>query len=168
MKILDGESWTRQGITFLWSAQRLQPMFNPPELWSLARFVRSCTGPEAPLPSNAGRAVVVAGLDSMIDALGTHATDWVSTEFKHALQQFGRQGMSERAVIFWLANGSNRIAASAIDDTYALIQQPAGSVPFRALLSGAQDGLRRLVKPNTKETDAVGDNWHGLHVRGMS
>ena len=68
---LHDDIWTRRGISLLWEAESLAQVCTPQEVVSLRRFLQlnSLGWPEDQLPLVDDRVLVVAGLESAIDAL---------------------------------------------------------------------------------------------------
>jgi hypothetical protein len=166
MTLHSADTWTRRGVTLLWQAECLKKVCQPAEVVSVRRWMNWV--PSDPLPSNKGQALVVAGLDAVLDALGPAADDWLRGVFKPAERQFRENTVGERALVFWLPDGRARIQASATEERYHLKLHPEGRVALQSVFGGAEKDLERIVATGTKAADADGSGWHGLYLRRNS
>lgn len=166
MKLHQGDFWTRRGLTLLWQPTLLSQVCQPREVVSMRQWLQWPN--DAALPSNKGRALVVAGLDAVLDTLGDTADDWLKTEFKQAERRFQDATSTELALVFWLPDGLHRIKASMTDDRYQLALRPEGLVALQSIFGGAEKDLERIVAPGTKPADTEGNAWHGLYLRRNS
>ena len=77
---LEDDIWTRRGISILWDAEMLSRLCQPKQVVSVRHFLQfhSAGWPEGDLPLVNDNVLVVAGLESCIDALPPEeAVDWL-------------------------------------------------------------------------------------------
>ena len=151
---LSDDIWTRRGITLLWDAETLSGFCPAERVVSLRRFlVLHRTGwPEDELALVGDTALVVAGLESCLDALPPQeAETWLEQTVYRAVVSFQREvadGGNQAALVLWFAD-PKRIVHEVADDTYAW--QCDGDhrgqriALGRCLFNGAQHDLRRIV-----------------------
>jgi len=103
------DTWTRRGISVLWDADQLDQLCKPGEVVSVRQFLQlhDAGWPDDGLPLVNDRTLVVAGIESCIDALNPdEAVEWLVTTFYEALLGFQREvaaGGTEAALVLWLA-----------------------------------------------------------------
>jgi hypothetical protein len=163
--------WTRRGISILWDAEQLAALCQPKEVVSLRRFLQlhSNGWPEAELSLvNNDRVLVVAGLETCIDALPPDdACNWLERTIYQALVSFQREvahGAEEAALILWFVD-HRRLVYQTSDDTYYWhcgTEYKGQQIPLsRCLFNGAQHDLRQI------HAHPVGDkkteHWVGLY-----
>jgi hypothetical protein len=165
---LNDDIWTRRGISILWDADHLARVCSPKEVVSVRQFLRlhASGWPESELSLVNDKALVVAGLESCIDALPpAEAEEWLEKTVYSAIISYQREvsdGGSQAALIFWFAD-HRRLTFEASDNTYSWHcgtefrgQQVALS---RCLFNGAQHDLRQIHVLNDKKAEV----WIGLY-----
>lgn len=160
--------WTRRGITLLWDADALAGVCSPHQVVSLRRFLYldAIGWPEEKMPLINDRALVVAGLENALDAIGPdEGPEWVRQVVYRALISFQSDvadGGNGAAIILWFTDGS-RFQYKASDDSYewkCLAGQNTQMLPLgRCLFNGAQKDLQEVF---VKGANAQ-DKWVGLY-----
>lgn len=141
--------WKRRGISVLWDGETLTQLGAASHIISLRRFFElyEAGWPEEQIPFINDDAVMVAGLDVVIDSLAPdEAIDWIEQQVYSKIQSF-QSSIDQCALIFWMAD-KNRWKENAPENSYdwwlggQYIQQtfPIG----RCIWNGAQNGVRRI------------------------
>ena len=168
-QILSDDIWMRRGISLLWDAKSLANVCMVKHVVSLRQFlILHETGwPEAayvPLLVNDGKALLVAGLESAIDALPpTEACEWLEQMVYKALVSFQREvadGGGQAAIILWLTE-HKRLTYQTSDDTYYWIcgtEYKGQKIPLsRCLFVGAQQDLQPIhVRDDKNNQQCIG------------
>jgi hypothetical protein len=164
---LQDDIWTRRGISLLWDAESLANVCTPQQVVSLRRFLQlhSLGWPEDQLPLVNDEVLIVAGLESAIDALPPEqASDWLEQVVYKAIVSYQREvagGGSQAALVFWIAE-NRRLTYQTSDDTYYWhcgTEYKGQQIPVsRCLFNGAQNDLQRLHVVDGKKTE----HWIGL------
>jgi hypothetical protein len=168
--LIQDDLWTRRGISILWDAERLAALCQPAQVISLRQFLQlhAKGWPEAELPLVNDNALVVAGLETCIDALPPDdACQWLEKTVYQALLSYQREvahGGEEAALILWFVD-HQRLVYQTGDDTYYWhcgTEYKGRQIPLsRCLFNGAQQDLReiRVRLVGDKKADA----WVGLY-----
>jgi hypothetical protein len=148
-EVLRDDVWKRRGISVLWDGETLTQLDAAPRVISLRRFFElyEAGWPEEDIPFINDDAVMVAGLDVMIDSLEPdEAIDWIEQQVYSKIQNF-QSSLDQCALIFWMAdkgrwkeNVSENsydwwLSGKYKDDTF-----PIG----RCIWNGAQNDVRRI------------------------
>jgi hypothetical protein len=169
---LADDIWLRRGISLLWDAQALAAFCTPGQVVSLRQFLRLHTAgwPEAEYESflvNNGRTLVVAGLESAIDALPPEEAEvWLCEVVYKAMVEFQKViGSTEGCLILWIAD-HKRLDYHTSDDTHYWHcgTKYKDQIPLtRCLFNGAQ-GDRQLIRGG----DGKADQGIGLYIQRIS
>ncbi len=161
------DSWTRRGISILWDAEALSRLCKPKAVVSLRRFLQlhAANWPEHDLPLVNDKALVVAGLESSIDALTPEdATEWLERTVYAAIVSYQREvadGGGQAALVFWLAERT-RLDYHTSENSYFLhccTEYKGQQISLsRCLFNGAEHDLRRIHVVGDKKTE----HWVGL------
>lgn len=109
--------WQRRGTSWIWDEEARNQVCSAIEVWSLRQFLVTVGKWPNDLPSNDNRALVVAGLDGVLDLLAPEdAESWLGDVFKASILSFQDEYAGEAALIFWLPLGHNRIKVQAASD----------------------------------------------------
>ena len=145
--------WMRRGISLLWDAESLAAVCAPAQVVSLRRFLllHARGWPDADLPLVEEARLVVAGLESAIDALTPDdAVAWVEQAVYPAIVSYQESvagGGTEAALVLWVAD-PRRLDYRTSEDTHYWhcgTEYRGRQIPLsRCLFNGAQDGLRRI------------------------
>ena len=164
---LQDDIWTRRGISLLWDADSLAEVCTPQQVVSLRRFLylNSLGWPDDQLPLVNDEVLVVAGLESAIDALSPeHASEWLEEVVYKAIVSYQREvagGGGQAALVFWITE-NRRLAYQISDDTYYWhcgTEYKGQTIPVsRCLFNGVQSGLQRIHVGDGKSPD----HWIGL------
>ncbi len=166
-------SWAKHGLSLVWNAEALGSVAGPDAAWTMRQLLtRSRAWPTA-LPSSNDKAVVVAGLDSCLDAFGPDAAEaWIQRELVPVILSFQEEYDGEAALIFWLPEALRRLTHSSADGSYSWRWVGQGSAePLalgRCLWAGAEADARRIVVPGKGKVDPTGPGWIGLHLLRLS
>jgi len=163
--LLSDDIWMRRGISMLWDAEALAAICTPRQVISLRQFLLlyKADWPEAELSLVNDTRLVVAGLESAIDALPPdEAVIWLERIIYPAIISFQENvagGGTEASLIFWIAD-HKRLDYHTSDDTHYWhcgTEYKGQQVPLsRCLFNGAQDGLRRIQVGGKKTELGVG------------
>lgn len=121
--LINFDLWTRQGITVLWDGDQLNNLCEAKDVISLRRFLDlyKAGWPDDDLPLINDKALVVAGLESCIDALNPNdAVEWLSDVIYQAIisyQQEVADGGNQAALILWIAE-QRRLQYQTSDDVW--------------------------------------------------
>lgn len=163
---LHDDIWTRRGISLLWDADSLAEVCTPQQVVSLRRFLQlnSLGWPEDQVPLVDDRVLVVAGLESAIDALPPEqACDWLEQIVYKAIVSFEREvsKATEAALILWFSDGK-RLEYSTSDDTYfwhCATEFRGQRIPLsRCVFNGGHSDARRIHANDTSKIE----HWIGL------
>ena len=164
---LEDDSWTRRGISILWDADCLNQLCQPQQVVSLRRLLQlhAAGWPEADLPLVNDTTLVVAGLESCVDALPPdEAEQWLEHVIYPVIISYQREvadGGNQAALIFWLVEYA-RLAYRTSDDAYywhCSGEYKQQQIPLsHCLFNGAQHDLRRIHVPGDKKAA----QWVGL------
>ncbi len=164
MKVLRNNAWTRRGCSLLWDPGALSSFAEPSEVLSLRQFFAMARAWPDDLPSNEGRALVVAGLEGCLDALTpADAEEWVERQLKQRVFAFQDEYQGDAALVFWLPGGRKRISQALASGDY--LWSGHGDARFaigRLLWAGAQSDAERIVI-GPIDADADGDAWCGMY-----
>jgi hypothetical protein len=162
---LNDDIWMRRGISLLWDAETLATVCTPRQVVSLRQFLllHAAGWPEAELPLVSEVRLVVAGLESAIDALAPdEAVAWLERTVYPAIVSYQENvagGGTEASLILWVAD-HRRLDYHTSDDTHYWhcgTEYKGQLLPLsRCLFNGAQDGLRRIQAGAKKSEAGVG------------
>lgn len=157
--------WKRRGISVLWDGDTLSQFNAASKIISLRRFFElyEAGWPEVNVPFINDSAVMVAGLDVMIDALTPdEVVDWVEQQVYTKIQSF-QSSVDNCALIFWMAEKSRWLENASensynwwLSGNYRQQNFPIG----RCIWNGAQNGVKRIESPQGK--------WLGLYHQRIS
>jgi hypothetical protein len=163
---LSDDIWMRRGISLLWCPEALSHVCTPQQVVSLRQFLvlhaAGWSGVDAVMVQN-GKCLVVAGLESAIDALPpAEAQTWLEQTVYPAIVSYQEEvagGGGEASLIFWIAD-LKRLDYRTSDDTHYWhcgTEYKGQQLPLsRCLFNGAQDGLRRIHPTGDKSEHGVG------------
>lgn len=162
---LNDDIWMRRGISLLWDAETLATVCTPRQVVSLRQFLllHAAGWPEAELPLVNEVRLVVAGLESAIDALAPdEAVAWLERTVYPAIVSYQENvagGGTEASLILWVAD-HRRLDYHTSDDTHYWhcgTEYKGQLLPLsRCLFNGAQDGLRRIQAGGKKSEVGAG------------
>lgn len=168
--LIQDDLWTRRGISILWDADFLSKICTPQQVVSLRQFfqLHAAGWPEGELPWVNDRAIVVAGLESCIDALPPdEAVAWLQRTVYQTLVSFQREvcgGGDQAALILWFVD-HRRLVYQTSDDSYYWhcgTEYKGQTIPLsRCLFNGAEHDLQRIhaYSGGDKKTE----QWIGLY-----
>ena len=159
--------WTRRGISLLWDADALAKVCVPKQVVSVRQFLQLHTAgwPEERLALANDKALVVAGLESAIDALNPdEACHWLETAIYPAIVSYQEKvagGGTEASLVFWIVQ-HNRLDHRSGEDTHywhCAGEYKEQQIPLSVcLFNGAQSDLRRIHLIDERKTE----QWVGL------
>ena len=163
---LENDTWTRRGISLLWDSESLAQLCQADQVLSVRDFLQyhNANWPDD-MPFVNDRALVVAGLETCIDALPPdHSTQWLEQSVYPAIISFQREvadGGSQAALIFWFVE-QKRIEYRTSEDAYFWHcggEYKQQQIPLsHCLFNGAQRDLSRIVVPSQGKAE----HWIGL------
>ncbi len=171
--MLSDDIWMRRGISLLWDAESLAAVCTPKQVVSLRQFLalHAAGWREAeyePLMVNDGKTLVVAGLESAIDALPPDEAEvWLCEVVYQAMAGFQKAlGSTEAALVLWIAD-AKRLDYHTSDDTHYWhcgTEYKGKQIPLsRCLFNGAQSD-RQSIRGGTKKPEA----GVGLYLQRIS
>lgn len=168
MMTLTSNHWTRRGVSLVFEAHASAFMptackFLPIDAW--------LADAEAPPPSNAGRTLVVTGLDAHLEALPPQdREDWLRTMLVVAVSRFRNTHERQGALIFSVHNGRARFRIDEFGKTATWILNGADSQISveRSLFGDEPCCLARIIDPQAEDLCADGPAWIGLHLMSPS
>lgn len=172
-KPLTDRSWTKRGLSLVWNAEELGSVAGAETAWSMRQLLMYSRAWPSELPSSNGKAVVVAGLDSCLDAFGPDAAEeWIRREVVPMMLSFQEEYHGEAALVFWLPDGLKRLTHPSSEDRYGWrwVAHPEVE-PLalgRSLWAGAEADSRRIVTPVNGKVDPTGAGWVGLYLLRLS
>lgn len=120
MKTLLDTVWQRRGTTWLWDEAGLPLLGQAARAWSLRQLLRMASnGGQWPdeLPGKDDKVVVVAGLDTALDALlPADAEAWLGDVLKPTVLSFQQHFGGDGALVFWLPTGRGRVKVNSATD----------------------------------------------------
>jgi hypothetical protein len=162
---LSDDVWMRRGISLLWDAETLATVCSPRQVVSLRQFLllHAAGWPEGELPLVNDARLVVAGLESAIDALAPDdAVAWLERTVYPAIVSYQENvagGGTEASLILWIAD-HKRLDYHTSEDTHYWhcgTEYKGQQLPLsRCLFNGAQDGLRRIQAGGKKSEVGAG------------
>lgn len=167
---LNADTWKGQGISILWDAESLSKVCTPQQVISLRHLfqLHRAGWPETELPWVNDRAIVVAGLESCIDALPPdEAVAWLERTVYQTLVSFQREicgGGGEAALILWFVD-HRRLVYQTSEDSYHWhcgTEYKGQTIPLsRCLFNGAEHDVQeiRVRSASDKRTE----QWIGLY-----
>jgi hypothetical protein len=165
---LQDDIWTRRGISLLWDADQLAKVCQPQQVVSLRRLfqLQAAGWPDDKVPLVNDKALVVAGLETCIDALPPDdACQWLERTVYPAIVSYQREvarGGDQAALVFWIVD-HRRLTHQTSDDTYYWhcgAEYKGQQIPLSlCLFNGAQHDLQRIHVVGDKRTE----NWVGLY-----
>lgn len=163
------EAWSRRGLTLLWGAEALRDLAAPEEVRPLRNlFCGRSDWPEQ-LPSNEGRALVIAGLEATLDCLSpADAETWLDHDLRDAILAFQQVYQGDRALVLWLPSGRERIRYDPPRDAWLWATPGDTPLPLgRLLFSGAEHEAERIWPLGLRGT-RDDSNLIGLHHARLS
>ncbi len=171
--MLSDDIWMRRGISLLWDAESLAAVCTPKQVVSLRQFLGLHTAgwqdaEYEPLMVNNGKTLVVAGLESAIDALPPDEAEvWLCEVVYKAMVAYQQAvGSTEASLILWIAD-AKRLDHHTSDDTHYWhcgTEYKGRQIPLsRCLFNGAQSD-RQIIRGGTKKPEA----GVGLYLQRIS
>lgn len=156
--------WKRQGISLIWEPAALSSVCLFRQVVSLHQFFRLSdeSWSEEQLEQlmvSGGRALVVAGLETALDAHDPdNAVDWVEQTLYPVMRRFQQDvadGGRGAALIFWIAE-PKRFVPMSLDPDYLWITKDHRKIELtRAMFNGASKDLRTIY-PDEFSEKAIG------------
>lgn len=159
--------WARRGLSLLWDSQTLAGLVSPENVLSLREFFAMENKWPEELYAADGKAIVVAGLDGLLDVLdAASAAHWIESDLHEIIQSFQDHFYGEVGLIFWLPSGRERMDMNPATERYFWKHRPSGpeGLPLgRLLFSGAEAEVERIIASQERGVDPDGKEWVGLH-----
>lgn len=118
--VLSGNSWTHRGISLLWDPATFGSISNIDEIYSIRQYLTlSNTDWPEELPSAGGYAMVVAGIDTIMDVMEPNElVDWLEKVLYPTLLSFQNTYEGQCALIFWITDGQKRLVHNTTDGIF--------------------------------------------------
>ena len=160
------DAWKRRGLTILWNFEALAEIAEPSQVISLRKLIHIAKSWPEELPAADGNAVVVTGLEGMLDSLATaDAATWLEGEFKDLILDFQSEYQGYAALIFWVPAGNKRLKMKSATEEY--FWQRVGSKEElhigRLIWAGAEREVERILRSEDPKPDIDSDAYIGLH-----
>ena len=98
MRTVEGDVWKRVGLSLLWGPEALGEIAKPAEVASIRDLYKHSRGWPENLPSNAGKTLVVAGVEGCLDCLTPEdAEEWIDADLRPVLLAFRKSMRAMRA-----------------------------------------------------------------------
>ena len=165
MHKLEDDVWKRQGISLIWDAESLMSICCPYQVISLYRFFQLANARWSeeqlePLMVNDGRALVVAGLETALDAHDVDdVVEWIEQELYPVMRRYQQDvadGGREAALIFWIAE-HRRFKGMTTNPDYDWVTKDTKTKInlTRALFNGASNDSQPIC-PNKSDDQSIG------------
>ena len=173
MKILQGDVWTRRGVSLLWGGETLSRLAQPEDVLSIRQFFAMVGHWPDDLPCNQGNTLVVAGLEGCVDIMEPKVAEaWLKSDLLPAVLGFQDEYSLEAALVFWLPTGKSRVRMNRATEAYTWVCSAPHSNKHlelgRILWAGAEADVGRIMDPTSGHTDADGPAWIGVHHPRLS
>lgn len=164
MKLMRNTAWTRRGCSLLWCPSTLATFAEPSEVASIRTFFALAHSWPDDLPSNNGRALVVAGVEGCLDALSSDdAATWVQQDLKPRIFSFQDEYQGDAALVFWLPSGRSRVRYTLASGDYFWSGRGGVHLPLgRLIWAGAEDDAERILTGELA-ADPDSDAWAGMY-----
>ena len=173
MKLQRGDAWKRRGCSLLWDVSALGEVTTPTAVASIRQFFAMARSWPADLPGAGGDALVVAGVEGCLDALGdADGRTWLETDLKQAILGFQDEYDGQAALILWLPSGRSRVRMDPATEEYVWTSDrsaAAAGLPLgRCLWAGAESDAARILVSAAPRPNVDGPAWVGLHHPRLS
>lgn len=173
MKEQPTDAWKRRGCSLLWDPAALSAVAAPSAVVSIRQFFAMTRSWPAELPGGDGDALVVAGVEGCLDALGdADGRTWLETDLKPALLRFQDEYEGQAALILWLPSGRSRIRMAPATEQYSWKSggsETSRELPIgRCLWAGAASDAARIIVSASPRPNIDGAAWVGLHHPRLS
>ena len=163
-----GSGWMRRGLSLLWNADTLFEIVQPAAIVSLREFFAMAGSWPDELPGANGDALVVAGVEGCLDALGTDdGSTWLENDLKRVVLEFQDEYQGQAALILWLPSGRRRVAMAPATEEYFWKYATSTAAPTlpigRCLWAGAESDAERIIVSDAPDPDPDGPAWVGLY-----
>ena len=168
MNLQRGSGWMRRGFSLLWDTGALFKVAPPAGVVSLREFFAMERSWPHELPGADGDALIVAGVEGCLDALGPDAGSvWLETDLKRLILAFQDEYQGQAALILWLPSGRRRITMAPATEEYSwknAASKTAPALPIgRRLWAGADSDAARIIVSDAPAPDLDGGAWVGLY-----
>ena len=168
MNLQRGSGWMRRGLSLLWDVATLFRVVPPAAVVSLRAFFAMARSWPDELPGAGGDALVVAGVEGCLDALGAEdGSTWLETDLKPAILEFQDEYQGQAALILWLPSGRRRVGMAPATEEYFWKYATAKTAPTlpigRCLWAGADSDAARIIVSDASDPDIDGAAWVGLY-----
>ena len=173
MRLVHDNTWSRRGISLLWSPQALSELAPPHEVIPIRAFLTLAKVWPDELPSAGGKTLIVAGVEGIVDALSPDdAERWLEEDLKPQVFSFQEEYEGQTGLVFWLPSGKQRVHMLRASGSYLWhCAPPAHGKTLalgRVLWGGAESGVGRILDRHEKNQDVDGPAWIGLHQPRIS
>lgn len=173
MKSVDSEVWLRSGLSLVWDARALGPNLRPEEAVSVRGLTRMAEAWPEELPSQGGDALLVGGLESLLDCLSPEdAEEYLRRRFVPLVENFQRHYEEQAALMIWIPSGLRRVRLDQeqrrIIWLCAAPHETATLALGRLLWSGAEKDVRRIQDPRGAGETKHDKAWLGLFQARVS
>ena len=168
MNLQHDSGWMRRGVSLLWDAATLSEVVSPAAVASIREFFAMTRSWPEELPGFGGDALVVAGVEGCLDALGDDDGEaWLEADLKPAILQFQDEYEGQAALILWLPSGRSRISMVPATEEYFWKTRSSTSereLPIgRCLWAGAESDAARIIVSDASNPDVDGSAYVGLY-----
>jgi hypothetical protein len=116
------------------------------------------------LPSSGGDALVVSGLEGILDSLDSDdLVAWVEGDLRPAILSFQEEYEGQAGLIMWLPSGGKRMEMDGATEHYFWKPHSRARLPLgQYLWGGAEADVERILVSDDPEADSDGQAWCGL------
>jgi hypothetical protein len=170
--VMSVDTWTRSGISLLWDPAEVGNVVKLEDIVSIRQYMHLYqTEWLEELPSLYGDALVVAGLDTIMDLLAPDdLLQWLETKLYPSLLSF--QGMYEGqcALIFWLPDAQRRLELKTNGIFYwkCIGSYRGEEIPLSTSLWNGAAINAQLIAKNSKVLDVEDKGCIGIFHRRIS
>ena len=168
MNLQRDSAWMRRGVSLLWDAGALSKVVSPAAVASIREFFAMSRSWPVELPGTGGDALVVAGVEGCLDALGDDdGRVWLEADLKPVVLQFQDEYQGQAALILWLPSGRSRISMVPATEEYLWKTRSSTNEPTipigRCLWAGAESDAARIIVSDAPKPDVDGSPYVGLY-----
>lgn len=164
---MNGDTWTRRGISLLWDPTVIGNVANLEDILSFRQYMNlyKLGWPEE-LPSINGDAMIVAGLDAIMDLLvPDEIIQWFEKNLYPSLLSFQNMYEGQCALIFWLPDGKKRLEYKTDGIYYwnCAGQYQGAQIPLSSCLWNGAAVDAKLISVSQNVSDVKDKDCIGLY-----
>lgn len=151
----------------LWDPDTLSDLVDPHKVISIRQLFAMAEAWPDELPAANGDAIVVAGVEGVLDILSGHdAEQWLLTDFRSVIMSFQTHYDSSACLVLWMPSGRSRISMQGSSEQYFYTHAQSQTKEIhigRLLWSGVESEIERIMNTQDEGADCDGKHWAGLY-----